>query len=41
MANIKQLIHFSIKLVDILSFTKGHHENYCEIHKQHIIKFTL
>ena len=28
------------KLVDVSSFTKGHHQNYCDIRKQHhIIKF--
>ena len=38
---IKRLIHFfSLKLVDVSSFTKGHHQNYCEIRKQHhVIKF--
>ena len=31
---------FSLKLVDISSFTNGHHQNYCEIRKQHhITKF--
>ena len=31
---------FSLKLVDVSFFTKGHHQNYCEIRKQHhIIKF--
>ena len=27
----------SLKLVDVSSFTKGHHQNYCEIRKQHHI----
>ena len=33
---IKRLIHFfSLKLVDVSSFTKkGHHQNYSEIRKQ-------
>ena len=31
---------FSLKLVDVSSFTKGHHQNCCEIRKQcHVIKF--
>ena len=30
---------FSLKLVQLSSFSKGHHQNYCEIHKQHHIKF--
>ena len=40
MTKIKRLIHFSLKLVDVSSFTKGHYQNYCEIREQHhIIKF--
>ena len=36
----KRLIHIFFKLVDVSSFTKGHHQNYSEIRKQHhIIKF--
>ena len=27
----------SLKLVDVSTFTKGHHQNYCEIRKQHHI----
>ena len=31
---------FFLKLVELSSYTKGHHQNYCEIRKQHdIIKF--
>ena len=37
MTKIKQLVHFLLKLVDILPFTKGHHQNYFEIHNNIIL----
>ena len=40
MTKIKRLILFFFKLVDVSSFTKGHHQKYCEIREQdHILKF--